>query len=60
MLFPDNLCLSYIDQPQSYGILFEIIFFGVYKYPVLTPYNGIYINDIVTLDEQLEHFQHKL
>ena len=54
MKFTDHLWLVFIDQPQSYVVACEIIYFDIYKYIVTEWKNGIFINEIVKFNETLE------
>ena len=54
-----GICLSFMDtifdQPQLYVVVFEIIYFQIYKNIVTKWKFGIGKNDIYTLYEKLEN-----
>ena len=56
MALPDNFWFPFLDQPQSYVVIFAIIYFYIYKYIVKEWNHIISINDIVTFNESLENF----
>ena len=48
MLFPDQLWLIFLDQPQPDKAVFAIISFDICRYLVMEWKYGIYFNNIVT------------
>ena len=47
--------LTFIDQPRSDEVVFQMISFDVNKYLVIIWKNGISVNYIVIFDEQYEN-----
>ena len=50
---PDHLWLPFIDKPQSYVVVFAMIYSEVYKYLIPKCEHRISIHEIVTSDEYL-------
>ena len=52
--FEDHLLLTFLDQPQSYIVVFETITFQIYNILLTKWKHGIGPNDIITFNQELE------
>ena len=48
-----SLLVAFYHQPQSDAVVFNIIYFGIYKYLVTKWKHDIYINDILAFNKFL-------
>ena len=60
MDFTGRFWSPFLDQPQSYVVVFEMISFEIYKTLVTEYKHLMYINYLITFNETIKICQHKL